>query len=200
MKDKHIKEKEILDEFRQHGKVEKIVQEYWNLVFMVVHKTLQFHSISFTKEDVEDIRNEVFIQLFVNNFRRLRQYNEKKGLSLSGWIKLVANNTTLNEIRKNGMLDMAKRNFQVQVEDIEEILKYDEKDRFEAGEDMRLLTAGIEKLSERDKELLKKYYFEWLSLQEIAESSGKSYQNTAKMIHDAKKRLKEKITEISKEE
>jgi len=200
MKEKHIKEKEILDEFRQYGKVEKLVQEYWNLVFTVVQKTLQFYRINFTKEDVEDIRNEVFAQLFINNFRRLRQYNEKKGLSLSGWIKLVANQTTLNEIRKNGMLDMARRNFQIPFENIEEILKYDEENRFEAREDLRLLTEAIERLSERDNCFLKKCYFEWLSLQEIADSAGESYQNTAKMIHDAKKRLKEKIKQIAKEE
>ena len=88
---------------------------------------------------------------------------------------------------------MAKRKFQVQVEDIEEILEYNEEKRFESRE---LLTKGIEKLSERDKELLKKHYFELLSLQEIADSVGKTYQNTAVMIHDAQIRLRENIKKM----
>ena len=56
-----------------------------------------------------------------------------------------------------------------------------------------------EKLSRRDHEVLKKYYFEWISLKEIASGLAKSYGTTAKILHDTRKRLKKSVTEMLKD-
>jgi len=93
------KQQQILDECLLEDKKEKLVIEYGDLIYYTVRKTLLFYNLHFTKEDIEDLRIEVFIRLFKNNCRKLKQFDSKK-LNLAGWIKLIANQTTLDEIRK----------------------------------------------------------------------------------------------------
>jgi len=193
MKSKREKEKEILNEFKQFGRVDRLVREYWKLVFFTVRETLLFHKVHCTNEDVEDLRTEVFLQLFKNDYRRLRQYDRRKGLSLSAWIKLVANHTTLNEIRKRGLLDLGKRNFQIPIEDIEEVLTYDERERFDARENLRITMEAMEKLSPRDREILRQYFLECKCLKDIAASFDKPYGTASAIVSRAKKRLKKLI-------
>ncbi len=128
-KEKQEKEQKILNEFRCHGRADKLVQEYWNLVYFTVRETLLFHKVPYTNEDLDDLRTEVFLQIFKNDYRRLRQYDHRKGLSLSGWIKLIANQTTLNEIKKKGLLDLRKKNFQIPIDELRETLTQDEEER-----------------------------------------------------------------------
>ncbi|RLC11696.1 MAG: hypothetical protein DRI57_18570 [Deltaproteobacteria bacterium] len=162
------REKTILDEFRRYGRVDQLVREYWHLAYLTVRETFVFHKIPHANEDVEDLRVEVFLQLIKNDCRRLRQYDPEKGLSLSEWIRLIANQTTLNEISKKGVLDLAKRNLQIQTEDIAEMLTYDDQERLDAREYLTLIRDAMKKLPQRDRKVLKKYYFEWISLKEIA--------------------------------
>ncbi|MCP4346050.1 MAG: sigma-70 family RNA polymerase sigma factor [Desulfobacterales bacterium] len=185
------KERQILHECLENDRKDLIVREYWNLVYLVVRETLFFHRVACISWDIHELRNDVFFQLFKDNCRKLRQYDHTKGMSLSGWIRLVANQTTLNEIRKNGWLDLAKQNFRVPIEEIEEMLVYDEEKRLDAREKLKMIQNAMEKLSPRDRDVLKKHYFEWKSLQEIADSVGERYGTAAKIIHDAKKRLME---------
>ncbi len=196
MRDRQERDEQILKAFRRDGSVERLVQEYWYLVFSAVRQILIFHEVSFTNEDVEELRTEVFLQLFKNDCRRLRQYDEKKGLSLSSWITLIANQTTLNEIKKKGLMDIGKRNFQVQVEDIEGMLKHDEADRLEARESLRLTLDAMEKLSPRDKEVIRQYFLECRCLKEIAASIRKSYGTTATIISRARQRLRKMVGKI----
>lgn len=195
--DKRKKEQQILDEFIRHGRVDGLVREYWNLIYYTVRETLAFHSVPHTKEDIEDLRAEVFIHLFENDYRRLRQYDPEKGLSLSGWIRLIANQTTLTEISKKGLLDVAKRNFKLQIEDIEAMLIYDEDKRLEAREKLKITIEAIENLPPGDtKEMLRQHLLEFKSLTEIAASMNKQYGTVAVMLSRAKEKLKHSIQEI----
>jgi len=198
--DKRKKEQQILDEFIRQGSAKGVVQEYWNLIYYTIRETLAFYNIPHTKEDIEDLRSEVFIHLFENDFRRLRQYDPKKGLSLSGWIRLIANQTTLNEIKKKGLLNMAKRNFKVPVEDIEAVLRYDEDNRLEAREKLKITIEAIEKLPPGEtKEMLRQHLLEFKSLTEIAASMDKQYGAVAVMLSRARENLKNAVQKIFRE-
>jgi RNA polymerase sigma factor (sigma-70 family) len=198
-KDKRKKEQQILDEFIRHGRVDGVVREYWNLIYYTVRATLAFYNMPHTKEDIEDLRAEVFIHLFENDYRRLRQYDPARGLSLSGWIRLMANQRILNEISKKGLLDVAKRNFKLQIEDIEAMLIYDEDKRLEAREKLKITIAVIEKLEPGDsKEVLRQHLLEFKSLREIAASMNKQYGAVATMLSRAKEKLEDSIQEIFK--
>jgi RNA polymerase sigma-70 factor (ECF subfamily) len=192
-KSKREREQEILEEFRQYGRTDELVREYWNLVYFTARETLLFHKIPYTNDDIDDLRVEVFLQLFKNNCRRLKQYDASKGLSLSGWIKLVANHTTLNEIKKRGVLELGKQNFRMPIDELREMLAYNEKDRIEAREELKITLEAMEKLPARDREVLRLYFLECRSLEEIAESIGKSYGTASTIISRAKKKLRKLV-------
>ncbi len=199
-KDKRKKEQQILDDFIREGRADGLVQEYWNLIYYTVRATLAFHNVRHTKEDIEDLRGEVFIHLFENDCRRLRQYDPARGLSLAGWIRLMANQRTLNEINKKGLLNMSKRNFQIPIEDIEAMLMYDEGNRLEAREKLKIMMEAIEKLEPGDnKEVLRQHLLEFKSLTEIVVSMDKQYGTVAVMLYRAKENLKNSIQKIFKE-
>ncbi|MCP4682206.1 MAG: sigma-70 family RNA polymerase sigma factor [Desulfobacterales bacterium] len=184
------KESGVLHEFWAHGRKDKLIQEYWNLVYLIVEKTLIFHRIPYSKEDIEDLRNEVFYQLFVNECRRLKQFDTKKGGSLSKWVKVIANQTVLNEIKKKGLLELSKRRRRIPMEEIEGILVADEEGRLIARETLRLIKDAMKKLSPKDQAVLKHLYYEWLSLKEIASSINKTENAARAIIFRAQKRLK----------
>lgn len=198
-KDKPEKEQQILNEFIRQGRTEGLVREYWNLIYCTVRGTLAFHNVPHTKEDIEDLRAEVFICLFENDCRRLRQYDPARGLSLAGWIRLMANQRTLNEISKKGLLEVGKRNFKVPIEDIEAVLMYDEENRLEAREKLKITMEAIEKLEPGDnKDVLRQHLLEFKSLTEIAASMDKQYGTVAVMLSRAKEKLKNSVQKILK--
>jgi len=110
-------EYELLREVIVLNKKEKLVQQYWNLVYHIVRKTLNRKRIVFVKDDIEELRNEVFIRLFDRDCRRLRQFREEGGLNLSGWIILVASSTVLDCLKKKDPGGIARRDKMLSLED-----------------------------------------------------------------------------------
>ncbi len=189
------KESRILYEFQAYGRKDKIVKEYWNTVNSVIQNALIFHKILYSEEDIEDLRNEVFYQLFVNECRRLKQFNAKKGTSLTKWIKLIANQTVLNEIRKNGLLELSKQECRIPMGEIEEDLVGDDEDRFNAREELRLIRDTMKRRSHKDQAVLKQLYYDWLPLKEVASSINKTESAARAIIFRAKKRLRDLMEE-----
>jgi len=186
------KQQQILDECLLEDKKEKLVIEYGDLIYYTVRKTLLFYNLHFTKEDIEDLRIEVFIRLFKNNCRKLKQFDSKK-LNLAGWIKLIANQTTLDEIRKKDPYALSKQKGRVLIEDVQERFDFDEKSRLDARQMLMLIHETIEEMSLQDKTILKLFYYQQLSLSQVASIIGKNNRSTQVAKSRAKKRLKEKI-------
>ncbi len=190
------KEREILHECLVNGRKELLVQEYGNLIFFTIRKTLQcFPNLQFIKEDIEDLRMEVFIQLFKNDCRKLRQYDPTK-LGLPGWIKMIANKTTLDEVRKKHPHSLLKQKDLVPIEDVQELLKFDEKNRFDAREMLDIIWKSIETLCPRDNVVLKLFYFQRKSLSEIAVVIDRSKKTTQTIKDRAKEKLMKQLAEL----
>ena len=186
------KQQQILDECLLENKKERLVIEYGDLIYYTVRKTLLFYNLHFTKEDIEDLRIEVFIRLFENDCRKLKQFDSKK-LNLAGWIKLIANQTTLDEIRKKDPYALSKQKGRVFIEDVQERFDFDEKSRLDARQMLMLIHETIEEMSLQDKTILKFFYYQQLSLSQLASIIGKNNISTQVAKSRAKKRLKEKI-------
>ena len=159
-------ERQLLYECIICGKKEKLVQQYWNPVYHIVRKTLTMKNVHFTHEDIEDLRNEVFVKLFDRGCRRLRQYREELGHGLAGWIALIANRTVLNYLRKKGFNSLSRKNTRVPIEEIPD-LKH-KNNRLEVMEERRIIQDAMEKLPSRDRLVLKLHYYHELSLPEVA--------------------------------
>ncbi len=79
---------------------DKLVRQYWNLVYDKVRKTFHFKHAPLNQEDIEEAHQNVFVRLFDHDSRLLKEFDRKKGRSLTGWIVLIAGHTTQNYLRE----------------------------------------------------------------------------------------------------
>lgn len=183
------KEKAILHECLVKGNTQVLVREYGGLICNTVRKTLLFAGVVFMQEDIEDLQADVYIRIFDNDCRRLRQFNPDK-LSLAGWIKLIANQTTINEIRKKDPHAIAKRSEKVLLEDFLVTMDSDNGKHFETLEKMRAVKAAMAEMKPRDRDVIRLFFFQQLSLKEVAKTIGKNAKATQAVKNRARKRLK----------
>ncbi len=195
------------------GGCDKLVQYYWKPVFHTVRKTFIFRGVSFTEQDLEDLRSEVFVQLFNNKCRKLRQYKPDMGLSLANWIKMIADQTVKMYLRKSErpgklgpyrILSLDKlqeelgleyegsepgKTYSQVTENIENLEKY-----LDAREKLARALKNIETLPPFEQFVLKLHFFDGLSPSEIAKYLGKETGNIYTIKSRAVNRLK-KLTE-----
>ena len=189
-------ERQLLHECIVCGKKHKVVQQYWNLVYYTVRKTLIIKNVPFIVEDIEDLRNEVFVKLFDKGCWRLKQYRKKLGHGLAGWIALITNRTVLNYLRKRGFDSLSWQNSKVQIEEDHRLKQ--EEINLETMEDKRLIHDAMEKLPSRDRLVLKLHYYHELSLPEVASAIHRTVAATYTIKLRAIKRLKALISVSSK--
>ncbi len=60
---------------------EIFVQRFSSLVYWAVQNILVIKHIRFTEDDLHDLHNNVFLQLFEKQYKKLRQYRGDKGCS-----------------------------------------------------------------------------------------------------------------------
>jgi len=99
----------------------------------------------------------------------------------------------LDEIRKKDPYALSKQKGRVLIEDVQERFDFDEKSRLDARQMLMLIHETIEEMSLQDKTILKLFYYQQLSLSQVASIIGKNNRSTQVAKSRAKKRLKEKI-------
>lgn len=65
------------------GAWDEFVQQYSNLVYHTIRKTLPLHQIESRDETVEDLYQEFFISILQNNCRKLSQFRGDGGCTLA---------------------------------------------------------------------------------------------------------------------
>ena len=171
---------------------EILVQRFSDLVYRSVQHTLMIKYVCFNSQNLEDLHNTVFLHLFDNGCRKLRQYQGRNGCSLASWIRLIAVRTVLNHLKKRGMDAIVWQKKRISLEDLPE-LKGDKMEPWmvmEKGERKRLLQDGIRSLSPRDRLFMKLHFNHGLSVAEVASAMQLSIQNAYTVKHRAIKRLK----------
>lgn len=175
---------------------EKFIADYSGLVRKTVGAVLRLANVPHTPEDIRELRNDVFLEILKNECKKLKMFDRGKK-SFNGWIRLIANQTTKGRIRKKEVLGLRNRPFFEELEDIEEILRYDED--FESREKLRIVEETIETMSKRDRFILIQAFYHWKSLKELSSEIGDSYGTVAKRLHDARRRLKKQVEDRFKE-
>lgn len=186
------KEAHILHQCLAMDKMDALVREYDGLIRAVVRKTFLLHSVGAGHQDIEDVAMEVYIRLFSNNYKRLRQYDSAK-LTLAGWIKLIANQTTIDEIRKKDPHSVSRNNERIMINDVVHTLRLHPDRRYDAKEKLSIVIDTIEEMPPKDKMVLKMFYCEHLTLEEVAEKIGQSRKTTQTVKDRARRRLREKV-------
>ncbi len=183
-------EQRLIHDCIVHGNKDKLVRQYWNLVHYTIHKVFEIKNIPFTQEDIEDMRSEVFVQLFQKECRKLKQYKESGGRRLSAWIALIANRTALNFIRKKGFDGISWQFMRIPIGDEFMPEKKNSDLEHEKKEQLHLIQDNMERLGSGDRLILKLHYNHGLSIQEIASYTHRTVGATYTAKSRAMGRLK----------
>jgi RNA polymerase sigma factor (sigma-70 family) len=151
-----------------------VVDRYKDMVYTLCLRMLT------VEEDAHDAAQEVFIKAY----RSIRGFQEKS--KFSTWIYRIAYNHCISVIRKK-----------VKVIDLVDELPDHEAGEGEVGglellqaeERKRYLQMAIEALPETDAMVVTLFYYEELSLEEIAEITGLTSNNIRIKLHRSRKKL-----------
>lgn len=140
-------------------------------IYLEYHKKVLYYISSklFNKSDAEDLASDVFVKVYEN----LNKYDKKKA-SISTWIYTITKNTLTDYFRTHKQFEEVPDvpDESVSVED--EICNNEMLDK---------LSKALEKLDEREKELVILRYYENKTLKEVVSYMDISY-SYAKIIQN----------------
>ena len=182
---------DILDGCIYFDNCEKLVLEYWDMMPAIIRKAFRVRHARYSAQDIEDLRNEVFVRLFENAKKKLKQYDDSYGLSLKGWVILIANQTVGMYLRKkdrNGYL--GKGSFD---ELTEEIGISENEKRYEARDMLIRIENAMTRLSSSEQLAIRLLFEDSLSLQDAAKVMNRTPNNLSQIRFRAVEKLKKII-------
>ena len=174
------------------GAGESFVRKFSDPVYRTVQYTLTVKHVRFSRNDLEDLHNTVFLKLLENNCKKLRQYRGEKGCSLASWIKIVTTRIVLNELRKKGVDALAWQTKRFSLDELPELKGAENGPwaKMEKTEQDRLIKAGIKELPARDRLFLVLHFEKGMTIKEVAKTMQLSIDNAHTVKHRAIRKLK----------
>ncbi len=84
---------------------DEFVDKYSRLIYNYIHSVFNLKSQHrFSRENINDLFQEIFVSLAKDNFRKLKSFKAKNGCSLASWLRQVVINSTLDYIRNSRTL------------------------------------------------------------------------------------------------
>jgi RNA polymerase sigma factor (sigma-70 family) len=194
MKSSHQEDRRLLSRcFSGDRKAAEIlVRRFSGLVYRSVQTTLLSGNVSLDQPMLEDFHNTVFLQLFENSCKKLRQYQGKNGCSLATWIRLVAVRIVLNHLRKKGFDAVYRQKHRRSLDDLPELRSAEmgAAAAVEKAEQVRLLQTGLQNLPPQGRLFMKLHLDQGLPVNEVAAAMQISVQNAYTIKHRAIQKLK----------
>jgi len=154
---------------------EEIVLSFQDMVYTLSYRILK------NKEDAEETAQDVFVKVFSS----LKSFSEKS--KLSTWIYRITYNTAINKLRS------VKRQFDtIEIDNLVELHTHSSPDaltELNSKEKKEIINQSILRLPENDRVIITLYYYEELSLTEIAEIVGISKQNVKVKLYRCRQKL-----------
>jgi len=178
---------------------ERLVRRFSDMVYRSVQYTLLTKNVSFNRQDLEDLHNTVFLRLFEQGCKKLRQYQGKNGCSLTSWIRMITVRTVIDHLRKKGVDAMFWQKKRISIEELPELRSDEVKfwAQIDSAERERVLKDSMQMLPSRDRLFLKLHFEQGLSVAEVAETMQLSVNNAYTVKHRAIQRLKSNVTSIT---
>jgi RNA polymerase sigma factor (sigma-70 family) len=178
-------EVKLLEDCLCHNRCDKLIRQYYKTVSSAVKKTFFVYHISFTQEDAEDLLQDTFVRLFDNDRRLLRQYDPKRGLSLTGWIKMITVQTVIISVRgkKPKIVPIEDHNIPVEI-DLDGMI-------FSKEEVAYMLEKCLKTISYLERLVFGLHFLDELSLSDIASFLHKTENNIYQIKHRSLSRVKE---------
>lgn len=152
-----------------------LVEKYQDFVFTIVFRMVK------TREVAEEVAQDTFIKAFES----LASYRGEA--KFSSWLYSIAYRKALDVLRKNKRYKasaLIENITEGEVETIDNALHY-----LEVQERKQAIQDCIQKLPEADAAIITFYYFEDLSVREIAEITTLSEDNIKVKLHRSRKKL-----------
>ena len=172
------------------------VNRFSGLVYDSIHKIFKAKNVKYNTEDIDDTFQNIFIKLFENNCKRIRQFQGKNGCSPATWIRTIAVRTTLDFVTTNKKfysLNDSKEDKDPPLNLIKDSKELPD-ESLEKKEMEEIKEKVIKELSPQDQLFLKLYYERDLPPEEIAKIMNLSVN----AIYSKKERLREKFEKILK--
>lgn len=156
-----------------------LVEKYKNMVFTIAR--------GITKEDL--VAEEVAQDTFLKAFQNLERFSKKA--KFSTWLYKIAVNEALRKIRKKRLkfenLDAMK------ISDEQLKMEPDAIEQMHNEEQRELISNIMNKLNPSESLVLRLYYLEELSIEEIKKITGFSLSNTKVLLYRARKSFAARI-------
>jgi RNA polymerase sigma factor (sigma-70 family) len=180
---------------------EDLVRRFSNLIYQAAQHTLRLKFVPYTRHDLEDLHNTIFLQLFDQGCKKLKQYQGKNGCSLATWIRLVAVRIVLDHLRKKDVYAPTRQGMRIPLDEMLS-LKGDQTDALgmlERAEKERLLRDAIQSLPARDRLFTKLHVDKGLPVEKVAATMQLSVNNAYVIKHRLIERLKAQVvSELSR--
>jgi RNA polymerase sigma factor (sigma-70 family) len=201
MNTERLSEKALLAECVRGDKKawDLFVEQYSNLVYHTVRKTLDLHGPDYLYGELEDLHNGVFLSLLEHDYKKLRQYKGLRGCSVATWIMTISANYTLNFIRgtKQHQHESLDEKVPETGDTVGNGICHPSPSALEIltqTEESDLLRELVDGLDAGDRLFLKYYYEDELSPEEIATVMSV----TVSAIYSKKSRILDKLRSIAK--
>lgn len=145
----------------------------------LIHRLLHTQGVS--AQDHEDLFQEVFLRLWERDFYRLRLWRGREDSLFSSYLRVLVRHLICDLYRKRGTID-PEPSWGTPLRDPETLLL--------SREQTEALEQALEKLSERDRELIVRRHLREESYREIATGMGLTVNHVGVALARAEKRLK----------
>ena len=174
------------------GAWETVVRRFSNLVYQTVRSTFISKQTPFSRQDLEDLHNTVFLGLFEQGCAKLKLYQGRNGCTLASWIRIVTVRTVLNHLRKKGVDGPLWEKKKTPIDELPWLRGEDKGPLalMESEEQEKLVHEGMESLAPRDRLFMKLHIDQGLPVEEVAEALQISVQNAYVVKHRAVEKLK----------
>lgn len=168
------------------GSWNDFVDRFLSMIYHVVHSTAHLRSARLSPEDVEDIAAEVLLQIVAGEFKVLKQF--QGNASLATYLTVIARRTAVHEINRRQAVREEIRSGAVTPDDDGADESVAAQRSVESLEEVERL---LRKLSGRDREVVRLFYLEGRTYEEISTDLDIPVNTLGAMLSRARTKLRE---------
>ncbi len=168
------------------GSWNDFVDRFLGMIYHVVHSTAHLRSARLSPEDVEDIAAEVLLQIVAGEFKVLKQF--QGNASLATYLTVIARRTAVHEINRRQAVREEIRSGAVTPDDDGADESVAAQRSVESLEEVERL---LRKLSGRDREVVRLFYLEGRTYEEISTDLDIPVNTLGAMLSRARTKLRE---------
>jgi len=186
-------DKQLLEQCLQGvaGAWQAFIKQFSPLVYYAIQKVLHGKVPAATRDELNDLHNDIFLALIENNGRKLRQYEGKNGCSVSTWIRVIAVRATIDHLKKR------KNLLSLSDEDTQRLVSRQSAagqpagEQLEQDEEKKILKELIDGLPPQDRLFIRLFYYDEVAPEKIA----KIFKSTTNAVYSRGNYIREKLKE-----